>query len=154
MRGHAIVLFSVLLLASLRVQAQPCPWLTEGTAAAALGGGSPAMEVKLDAKTEGLCRFTSRQGEVLSILEIQVASHPHPECPPESAPLQAVGAGATMCERDHAPGETRFIVDGRVRHWYFSTSLAIQTTTTASRTTERQRERTARIAEQVAGNLY
>jgi hypothetical protein len=159
MNPRACLLAALLLLVPhpARAQGQPaCPWLTEGTAVATLGG--PAFSsVKLTGVTdraEGSCTFMLTKGAVLSTLEIVVTRTPKPACPRDSPKLTGIGNEAIVCRLDRSTTEVRYAIDSRVRDLYLRTSLVIQGASPTSKSTANQQQLLERVAEQVAGNLY
>jgi hypothetical protein len=134
-----------------------CPWLTEGTAATALGG-APDLAVKLASPQEGSCVFTFENEAARSSLEITVQnqplSTPDLSCPAGSPSLAGVGNSAVICHAAFSPRRDRQLVLSQVRHIYFSIALTRERKDTTMPDVEKQRDRITMIAEQVAGNLF
>src|SRR5271165_6234478 len=80
-----------------------CPWLTEGSAARALGG-EVSVTVKVSDTGEGACRF-SRQPGSMDALEILVSKAALPACPVESTPLKGIGNEAATCRPNGSRAE-------------------------------------------------
>jgi len=144
----------LLLLAALSLlspaHAQPaCPWLTEGTAAAALDA-PVTITTNLLPSGDGTCTFTTQQTPTPSRLEITVATSAPQACPPSSKHLPGIGNEALTCTLPGPSSETTDLITARVRNRYFTLRLTLPT---ASSPTARQ-SLAEQIAEQVAGNLY
>jgi len=168
MLNHA--LFSLLLLFSAAVaqtqygtapktgspgrSSNGCPWLTEGSAARALGG-DVSVTVKVSDSGEGLCRF-SRSPDFLEIL---VSKAELPTCPPESTSLKGIGNEAATC-RPHSPrAEAVEMISSRVRNLHFTVTLTTRAQKTSAKpadpqAADPQNDALEQIAEQVAGSLY
>lgn len=121
-----------------------CPWLTVGTAEAALrmhGRSEIKTEVKIIPPNmeEGRCIFTADHGT----LEIVVSSEPQRDCPADSSKLPGIGNEARFC----VAGK-QFTVDSRVRALHFHAML------TADLPAEDGRKRVELVAEVVSGNLF
>jgi hypothetical protein len=142
--------------ASPQSPAQPvaeiaCPWLTSGTAAAALGG-EVSVTASVSESGEGICKFGRQQGPARS-LEIVVSKTALPACPPGSLQLKGIGNHAELCKRPGSPGESVQLLSSRVRDQYFTltlTSHLIEKQPAA----DLQEQPLENIGEQVAGNLY
>jgi hypothetical protein len=146
-------LLSFALLSVSASRAEPvCPWLTQGSAAAMLGGDLSAV-VKLTPPEQGSCAFTLQQGATTYVLEVVVESTPRTTCPPASAKLPGIGNEAVACRIQRAPNELVDVVSSRVRTLYFTVNLTIRGTTTSPTPLDKQRDIVERAAEQVAGNL-
>ena len=134
-----------------------CPWLTEGTAATALGG-TPDLAVKLASPQEGSCVFTFQNEALRSTLEITVTKQPLStrdlNCPAGSPSLPAIGNNAVICHPALLARGDRQLVLSRVRDTYFSIVLTAERKDSTTPDVEKQRDRITMIAEQVAGNLF
>ena len=152
------LLASLLLLPFAQAHAQAaCPWLTVGTAAAALGG-MPNLVVKVPSPQEGSCVFSIDDHSAPASLEITVAPSalkpPQLTCPSGSPSLATIGNGAVICSLETAgPGDKQLIV-GRVRTVSFSVMLMATPKAAAVLFAQKQRDTITMIEEQVAGNLY
>jgi hypothetical protein len=138
-----------------------CQWLNEATAVGALDG-QVSSTVKLTGKTndDANCEFVRRQGSVVVSLDIEVETSTAPSetfatykarCATDSAPLRAIGNEATICS---APRKKRVVseqVVGRVRDRVFLVRI---TSNKKSADQAVIREKTRKIAEQVAGYLF
>jgi hypothetical protein len=144
---RAIVLLILLSLAAV-VRAQgACPWLTQGTAAALMGGEVSATVH--GSASEGTCEF---QRSAPGSLRMSIAvSHAQPKQCTTGEPLTGIGQDAVLCSND-VDGEHRLVLRGRVRSSYF---LLILTGKEASVSeTASLRHALKQAAEEVAGNLY
>jgi hypothetical protein len=150
-RFFFLLVFAVLSAGALR--AEPvCPWLTQGSAAAMLGGDVSAV-IKLTPPEQGSCAFTLQQGVTTYVLEVVVESTPRTTCPPASAKLPGIGNEAVACRLQRALNEFVDVVSSRVRTLYFTVSLTVRGTTLPPTPLDKQRDIVERAAEQVAGNL-
>ena len=146
------LLLFVLLTSALR--AEPvCPWLTQGSAAAMLGGDVSSV-IKLAPPGEGSCAFSLQRGAATYSLEIVVESTPRTACPPASQKLLGIGNEAVACRVQRSPNEAVEMVSSRVRRLYFTVSLKIQRAANPGIPLSKQRDIVERAAEQVAGNLF
>jgi hypothetical protein len=151
MKQRLLLIAASFLIAPPAQAQSACPWLTEGTAAAALGGPAiPAVQLSGDPnRPMGRCIFSRQQ----AVLEIAVSGAPlEPGCPANSAKLTGIGNEATFCRLDSK--QTRYVINSRVRDLYFRVSLAIPAPAPASQPLDHEREQIQLIAEQVAGSLY
>jgi hypothetical protein len=154
MTRHPLFLVSFVLLFTGALRAEPvCPWLTQGTAAAMLGGDVSAV-IKLTPPGEGSCVFSLQQGAAMYSLEVIVESTPRTTCPPASPKLPGIGNEAVACRLQRSPNETVDMVSSRVRTLYFTVSLKIQGAANPGIPLNKQRDIVERAAEQVAGNLF
>lgn len=124
-----------------------CPWLTQGSAAKALGG-EVSVTVDVSHSDEGVCKFSSQSGPPDS-LEILVSKAVLPACPPESTELKGIGNQATRCSHPGTHGQAVEMVSSRVRDIYFTVTHASR-----AKKSDPQDDALEQIAEQVAGNLY
>jgi hypothetical protein len=151
-----LLLIAASLLIVPPTQAQSaCPWLTEGTAAATLGGpAATAVQLSGDPnRPMGSCIFARQGNAATTVLEIAVSSAPPgPACPSTSPKLTGIGNEATFCRLDSK--QIRYVINSRVRDLYFRVSLAIPAPAPAFQPLDHEREQIQLIAEQVAGSLY
>ena len=146
-------LLSFVLLSVSALRAEPiCPWLTQGSAAAMLGGDVSAV-IKLTPPEQGSCAFTLQQGATTYVLEVVVAITPRTTCPPASAKLPGIGNEAVACRLQRSPNEIIDAVSSRVRTLYFTVSLTTQGTPNPTLPLNKPKDIVERAAEQVAGNL-
>ena len=136
---------------SENLQQVACPWLTQGTAANALGGDVSAT-VNVSDAGEGLCRF-SRQSTP-DFLEILVSKAALPTCPPGSTELRGIGGQAEGCVHSGSHGEVVEMISSRVRDMYFTVMLTSRQQKGAVKSSSVQGDTLEQIAEQVAGSLY
>ncbi len=147
----SLLLFVLLTSAS---RAEPvCPWLTQGSAAAMLGGDVSSV-IKLAPPAEGSCAFSLQQGAAKYSLEVVVESTPRTACPPASQKLLGIGNEAVACRVQRSPNDAIELVSSRVRRLYFTVSLKTQGAANPGIPLSRQRDIVERAAEQVAGNLF
>jgi hypothetical protein len=150
-RFFFLLLFALLSASALR--AEPvCPWLTQGSAAAMLGGNVSAV-IKLMPSNQGSCSFTLQQGATTYVLEVVVEITPSTPCPPASSKLSGIGNEAVACRLQRSPNEAAEVVSSRVRTLYFTVSLTIRGTTNPILPLNKPKDIVERAAEQVAGNL-
>jgi hypothetical protein len=135
-----------------RQQNTGCPWLTQGSAARALGG-DVSVTVNVPNTGEGSCKF-SRLPEFPDSLEILVSKVALPTCPPRSTELRGIGNQAERCKRPGTHGEDVEMVSSRVRDLYFTVTLASSGKKSAEKSSGAQDDALEQIAEQVAGSLY
>lgn len=128
-----------------------CPWLTEGSAAHALGG-EVSVTVKV-AEGEGSCNFSRQQGATES-LEIAVSKAALPTCSSGGTSLRGIGNEALTCRHGGAHGESVEMISSRVRDVYFTVTLLARGQRNPARADDLQNNALEQIAEQVAGNLY
>ena len=154
MTRRLLFLLSFVVLITGALRAEPvCPWLTQGTAAAMLGGDvSPA--IRLTPPGQGSCVFSLQQGAAMYSLEVIVESTRRTTCPPASPKLSGIGNEAVACRLQRSPNETVDMVSSRVRTLYFTVSLKVQGTANPLIQLNKQRDIVERAAEQVAGNLF
>jgi len=128
-----------------------CPWLTEGSAAHALGGEISAS-VKV-AEGQGTCTF-SRQQVPMDSLEISVSKAALPACPSGSTSLRGIGNEALTCRHGGAHGDMVEMVSSRVRDQNFTVTLTTRSQKNAGKADDPQNDALEQVAEQIAGNLY
>ena len=128
-----------------------CPWLTDGSAAHALGGEVSAT-VKV-AEDEGTCTF-ARQHDAAGSLEITVSKAALPTCPSGSTSLRGIGNEALTCRHEEAHSESVEMISSRVRDLHFTVTLTSRDQKKTSKPEDPQNDALEQIAEQVAGNLY
>ncbi len=154
MTRRLLFLLSFVLLFTVALRAESvCPWLTQGSAAAMLGGDVSTV-IKLTPHGQGSCAFSLQQGAAMYSLEVVVESTPRTTCPPASPKLPGIGNEATACRLQRSPNETVDMVSSRVRTLYFTVSLKIQGAANPGIPLNKQRDIVERAAEQVAGNLF
>lgn len=126
--------------------AQPvaCPWLTQGTAAKALGS-DVSVSVKLSSATEGVCQF-SQLDRPQVFLKVEVSKGALAGCGAGSSALKGIGNEAMRCMLP--AGET---ISGRVREMNFTLTLAGRE---KSGPADSHEDTLEPIAELVAGNLF
>jgi hypothetical protein len=137
-----------------------CPWLNAATAAGALKGSVTFTVTRSGTNNaDATCEFTHQEGAALISLRIQVDTMKNParefapysaKCGPNAAPLRAIGNEALVCS---LRGKNQFSeqVVSRVRERAF----IVKITSNLAPTRESDlRERTQKIAEQVAGFLF
>ena len=124
-----------------------CPWLTQGSAASALGG-EVHVSVIVVSPSQGTCSFV-RQDLPAAHLKIFVGPASIPSCPQASERAVGVGTRASRCRVSASTGDSTEMISGAVRQ----TGLAILLG--RSKTDPRaKRDLLEELAEQVAGNLF
>jgi hypothetical protein len=137
----ALFLLMLTVCAAARGQ-QSCPWLTQGTAAALLGGAVRANAQV--AEGVGSCEFVREDGSLR--LKI-VVSHARPKECVNGTALTGVGEDAVACTEEIA-GEHRETIRGRVRAHYFLLTMSARSGSLSMRDALEQ------VGEEVAGNLF
>jgi hypothetical protein len=128
-----------------------CPWLTEGSAAHALGGDA-SVTVKV-AEGEGTCNFGRLQGGA-DWLEIVVSKAALPVCPAGSISLKGIGNEALVCRHAGLHSESVEMISSRVRDVHFTVKMTARVQKSPARPDDPQNDALEQVAEQVAGNLY
>jgi hypothetical protein len=135
-----------------------CPWITEGTAAAMLGGDvSVTVKITNPAETNptgGSCLFTRQQGTAAYTLEVLVQKNPTPACPSGSEKLAGIGNEAARCKVQSTPNESVEMISTRVRDLYCTVTLTTPGSKDSAISLVDQKSAIERAAEQVTGNLY
>ena len=129
-----------------------CPWLTEGTAAHALGG-DVSVTASVSDIGEGLCSFSRRQ-DADDSLEILVSKAALPACPPESTSLKGIGNEALACRPHASQGHAVEMISSRVRDFRFTVTLTTLDQKASPKPVDAQNDALEQVAEQVAGSLY
>lgn len=152
---RVVAVFGALLFGLVSTQGASatttCPWLTQGSAATALGGGVTAT-AQIAQSGEGSCRFTRQDGPK-DVLKIVVSKAPLESCPAESAKPKGIGNEAALCKVQRSPNETVELVVSRVRDLHFTVSLSVHGDELRTGINHAE-ENVKQIAEQVAGNLF
>lgn len=146
------VAVAIALVLSAKAQMQPsCPWLTEGSAAALLGG-PVKVAVSVDQAGHGSCSFSLQPGLSLPTMEIIAASSPRNPCPPASRKVEVSGTDTLACTSSSAKGESEDRISGRVHAIYFVVTLIHAGMSVSEKAA--QQSAFENVAEQVAGALY
>ncbi len=137
-----------------------CPWLTSGTAAAALGG-PVELNLHLESTSQGTCRFTRGSGMEEESIEVAISKVKPPSCPVGGAKLAGFGNEAVECESTNSSAFAVNAIAGRLRDVYFSVRI---TTPRAKSPIPPANDEPGnpdivpsilqRVTEQVVGNLY
>jgi hypothetical protein len=136
--------------------------MNEATASGILGGHVTTTATVND-QGAGVCKFSSHQGPAVRELLISVAIMTDipkqfptylAQCPPNSAPLHAVGNMSVMCGVQGKDNQFIEKVVGRVRNQAFVVSVSSTVQDDPSMTQDMRREKANRVAEQVAGILF
>ena len=149
LRRCILVVLLLLSAAELADAQEACPWLTEGTAAALMGGDvSATMHVS---GGMGTCDFIldRKSGDAVR-MDIAVSHRSANECV-QGERLPGVGQDAFAC-RTNTGGEHREVIRGRVRGMFFL--LTLTTTDTRSIDEALWSKRLEQAAEAVAGSLF
>src|SRR5215469_3782108 len=97
MRFAALPFFALcLLVPSAASAAKVCPWVTQGSADAVLGGDSTAA-IAVSESGEGVCNFRLDQGGSTTTLRVTVGRAAEGACPAGSPALEGIGNEATLC---------------------------------------------------------
>jgi hypothetical protein len=138
-----------------------CPWLNAATAAGALNGSVTFTVIHSgEDKQDASCEFTHREGDVLTSLRIEVETMKDPsrefasycgKCGRDATPLRAIGNEALACSLGGKKKPISEHVVSRVRDRAFIVGVS-SSFPSADRGV--LREKTEKIAEQVAGFLF
>lgn len=137
-----------------------CPWLNAATAAGALKG-SVTFSVTRHGQdnADATCEFIHQEGAVLTSLRIEVDTLKDPtrefasyrtKCERDAAPLRAIGNEALVCSLREKNQFSEQVVS-RVRERAFTVKMSSSVITPQG---SELREKTEKIAEQVAGFLF
>ncbi|HTY82867.1 MAG TPA: hypothetical protein VMB19_01545 [Silvibacterium sp.] len=129
-----------------------CPWLTEGSAAHALGG-DVSVTADVSDMGEGICKFARKQGST-DFMEILVSKAGLPACPPGSVALKGIGNEALTCRHGESRGDSVEMINSRVRDFHFTVTLTVRGQKGSSKSDDPQNDALEQVAEQIAGNLY
>ena len=129
-----------------------CPWLTEGTAADALGG-EVRVVVSVAGPLKGMCSFV-RQDNTAEQLKVVIGPDHVPSCPQGSARVVGVGSRANRCKGPASEGESARMISGAVRETGMAVVLTRPNSQAAKSSAQVKRDVLEEIAEQVAGNLF
>lgn len=129
-----------------------CPWITEGSAAKALGG-EVTLVVNLSGADEGSCNFFRKQ-EPKAFLKIEVSKSVLSSCSADSTKLRGVGNEAMRCAPAGSGDQTGEMISGRVRDLHFVLTFQPLGIKSPANSAGTQDDVLEQIAEQVAGNLF
>lgn len=137
-----------------------CPLLNAATAAGALRGSVTfTVDHSGEDKTDATCEFVHNEGAVHSSLRIEVETMKDPsreftsyraKCERDATPLRAIGNEALVCSLRRKNQFSEQVVS-RVREHAFIVTMS---SNIAAREGDELREKTEKIAEQVAGFLF
>ena len=156
------ILFLALALSMPAVcqTSENCPWLNAATAAGALKGSVTFTVTRSGAdNADATCEFTHQEGAALTSLRIEVDTMKNPsrefssysaKCSQNGTPLRAIGNEALICSL-HGKNQFSEQVVSRVRERAFTVKMSSNLAPLAG---SDLRERTQKIAEQVAGFLF
>jgi uncharacterized lipoprotein YajG len=156
------ILFLALALSMPAVcqTSENCPWLNAATAAGALKGSVTFTVTRSGAdNADATCEFTHQEGAALTSLRIEVDTMKNPsrefssysaKCSQNGTPLRAIGNEALICSL-HGKNQFSEQVVSRVRERAFLVRISSNLAPSAGRDL---REKTQKIAEQVAGFLF
>lgn len=152
MRG--MLTTAILLAVSVTGKASSkCPWLTQGSATAILGGDVSNSVLVAD-DTSGSCHFLRRQAATTYELSVEVAQPLTDSCPPDSQKPIGIGTGALQCSVTPSPTHFTEQIDGQVRALHFRVAISTSGIRLSTAQRQSQRENLRRAAEEVAGNLF
>jgi hypothetical protein len=123
-----------------------CPWLTEGSAANALGGKVRVI-LSLTSFTQGTCTFVKTE-DPQGQLKVFVGAANVPSCPAGSAHVTGIGVEASRCRLPLAHQGVTQMISSRVRE------INLAVTVSTSKSGDPAEAAIEQIAEQVAGNLF
>ncbi len=157
--GFALLLIFSSAITAFSQTPAVCPWLTTGSAAAALGG-DVTMVAQSSGNWDGTCKFEHHSQKVTQTIEILLSrtdSHP---CPAGSTNLKALGNSAVQCAHTKPNGDESDTIAGRVRDAYFVVTMtnvrgAIGDPSERARSSDPfDASPLEQVAEQVVGNLF
>lgn len=158
MRGRDLLLclFAVAGAASHAQSPAPlpaaCPWVTQGSAARALGA-DVSVVLNLVASGEGSCTF-SRIQEPGAFLKVEISKTALPSCGADSTKLKGVGNEATRCAVSGSGDQGGEMISGRVRDLHFVITFEPRGKKSPANPADAQEDILQLVAEQVAGNLF
>jgi hypothetical protein len=159
---HSALIALLVLLPAICEAKENCPWLNQATALGVLEVGTSSSLGAIVEVTATACDFTYRDATGFRALRISVEQSKDPiqtlnlrktECGSGASALPAIGNEAVMClagRKRHIHGEE---VIGRVRDNVFSVRLLSKNGGPFMQG-QALEEKTERVAEQVAGNLF
>jgi hypothetical protein len=159
--GSGLLVLTLLLPCLCHAQTK-CPWLNQATASGYLGG-DVTLSANVNNQAAGACKFTRSPGNLRIQLRISVsilADVPkqfppyRAQCPPNSAPLNAVGNEAVTCSLKSKEEPNAECVVGRVRNQAFTVCLSSSAPDDPLMPQSSRRQNANLIAEQVAGILF
>jgi hypothetical protein len=157
--------FKILFLAlaftpAMCAASENCPWLNAATAAGVLKGPVTFTVTRSGAdNADATCEFVHQEGDTVSKLQIEVETMKNParefatysaKCAQSGTPLRAIGNEALVCSLGRKNQFSEQVVS-RVREHAFIVTMS--SNMGASEGGE-LREKTQKIAEQVAGFLF
>jgi hypothetical protein len=142
-----------------------CPWLNAATASGVLEG--PVVVIVTHPgqnKDDASCKFTRREGSMVSELEIEVETMSDPahdfaaykaRCGSDAAPLRAIGNEALVCSLHETFHGTKKQASEQVVSRVRERAFIVRVSSNAPAQTKIElRDKTQRVAEQVAGFLF
>jgi hypothetical protein len=155
MRHSCLAICLLAMCATARAQ-ENCPWLTQGTASALMGG--PVTATVHASAGEGSCEFLFPPGDDHAKaarnnslqLKIVVGHTPSKECA-AGEPITGVGEDSVFCAAD-IKNEHREVIRGRVRSTDFLLTLTARGSSASDKASLKSSLQQA--AEEVAGNLF
>jgi hypothetical protein len=129
-----------------------CPWVTQGSAARALGA-EVSVALNLVASGEGSCTF-SRLQEPGAFLKVEVSRSALSSCSADSTKLKGVGNEAKRCALSGSGDQGGEMISGRVRDLHFVITFEPRGKKSPTNSTGAQDDLLQLVAEQVAGNLF
>lgn len=152
--GRLILVFTVCVAAGFAAESS-CLWLNAATAEGVLEGPVHVTVTRHGDHTT--CEFTRENSPERLRIEVAIMGAARAElatykaqCTGSPAPLKSIGTDAVACRIDTKDRETAEQVVGRVRQQAFL--VRVSAGPDSSRDT--LREKSIRVAEQVAGNLF
>jgi len=129
-----------------------CPWLTQGTAATALGG-DVTVAVDVSETGEGACSF-SRMQDPSALLKIEVSKSALAACDATATRLRGIGNAAMRCKLPGSADENAELISGRVRDLHFAIRIFPHRKQASANSSDKQDDDFEHVAELVAGNLF
>lgn len=148
-----LILPLILLLLLHASASTRCPWITQGSVSAMLGGDVIAVVDAADSST-GSCHFTKQQDGSAFSFDVSVGLPGVQSCPANSEKLVGIGTGAVECSVSHSANDVAEQIDGEVREQRFEAVLSRKGKRPSTAQRQSLREDLRRAAEQIAGNLF
>ena len=129
-----------------------CPWVTQGSAAKALGGEVSAT-IEVSESGEGSCSFTRITDSAIT-LSIVVSKSTLLSCGADGTALKGIGNEAARCTIPGSKNQEAEMISARVRDMHFTITLKTNEPGNPGKPADPQDDDLEHIAEAVAGNLF
>jgi hypothetical protein len=152
--GQLILIFAIWYSAVYAAESN-CPWLNAATAGGVLEG--PVHVTVTKSGDDATCEFARQNSPEKLRVEVVTMGAARAEmavykaqCSAAATPLRSIGSDAVACRTEAKAGEAAEQVAGRVRQQAF----LVRVSAGADVSRDALREKSIRVAEQVAGNLF